>query len=88
LFGLGMTYEILPARILGILGIAMFWQMLYGTIVYFFQFFNAGRHHGHSPRNIAMFVGGSNGLWFVMPILGLWASVELIMTDSFAVFGL
>ena len=86
LFAYGMTYEILPARALGILGIAMFWQMFYGTAVYFFQFFHAGRYKGHAPRDIALVVGLSNSLWFLFPLWGLAASVWLIFEDSLRLF--
>lgn len=81
----GMTFEIIPARALGIIGIAMYWQMLYGTIVYFFQFFNNRCHVGYSKAMIASFVGSSNGLWFIFPIWGLWLSTQLIYADSYAI---
>lgn len=86
LFAFGMTYDLLPARVLGIIGVAMFWQMFFGTVVYFFQFFFAKRHLGHSPGNIALFVGGTNGMWFIFPIWGIWVSVLLIYQDSRAIF--
>ena len=86
LFAFGMTFELMPARILGILGVVMFWQMFYGTVIYFFQFFNAGRHKGHPPRTIALFIGTSNGLWFVFPLWGMALSVWMILRDSYALF--
>jgi hypothetical protein len=86
LFAFGMTYEIVPARVLGIVGVAMFWQMFYGTVVYFFQFFNAGRHVGHTKKDLFIFVGNSNGMWFIFPLWGMLASVWLIYEDSYALF--
>lgn len=86
LFAFGMTFPFLPARVLGIIGIIIFWQMFYGTSVYFFQFFNNGRHKGHSVRDILLFVGISNLLWLIFPLLGLWTSVQLILDGSYAVF--
>lgn len=86
LFAFGMTFELVPARVLGIIGIIIFWQMFYGTSVYFFQFFNNGRHKGHSVRDVLLFVGVSNLLWLIFPLWGLCASVRLIMEGSFAVF--
>ena len=86
LFAFGMTFSFLPARVLGIIGIIIFWQMFYGTSVYFFQFFNNGRHKGHSVRDILLFVGVSNLLWLIFPLLGLWTSVKLILDGSYAVF--
>jgi len=86
LFVFGMTFEVMPARWLGMIGIAMFWQMLYGTAVYFFQFFHAGRHKGHSVGNILLFVGNSNGMWFIFPIWGIWLSVRMVLENSYAMF--
>jgi len=86
LFAFGMTFELMPARWLGIIGVIMFWQMFYGTAVYFFQFFNNGRHRGHSVRDVLLFVGVSNLMWFVFPIWGLCTSIDLILTGSYNVF--
>ena len=86
LFAFGMTFEMMPARILGIIGVILFWQMFYGTAVYFFQFFNNGRHKGHSLRDLLLFVGITNLMWFIFPIWGLSASVRLILDGSYSVF--
>lgn len=86
LFAFGMTFELMPPQILGIIGIIIFWQMFYGTAVYFFQFFNNGRHKGHSARDVALFVGVSNLTWLVFPLWGLYASIQLILDGSYRVF--
>ena len=86
LFAFGMTLELMPARVLGIIGLILFWQMFYGTAVYFFQFFNNGRHKGHSLRDLLLFVGITNLMWFIFPIWGLSASVQLILEGSYNVF--
>lgn len=86
LFAFGMTFELMPARILGIIGVIMFWQMFYGTVVYFFQFFNAGRHKGHSLGTLVLFIGTSNGLWFIFPLWGLALSIQMILHDSYSLF--
>ena len=86
LFAFGMTFPFLPARVLGIIGIIIFWQMFYGTSVYFFQFFNNGRHRGHSVRDIVLFVRDSKLLSRIFPLLGLWTSVHLILDGTYAVF--
>jgi hypothetical protein len=86
LFAFGMTFDIVPARVLGIVGVAMFWQMFYGTVVYFFQFFNAGRHVGHTKKDLFIFVGNSNGMWFIFPLWGMLASIWLIYEDSYSLF--
>jgi hypothetical protein len=81
-----MTFELMPPRVLGIIGIIMFWQMFYGTAIYFFQFFNNGRHKGHSLRDLVLFVGIANLMWFIFPIWGLWTSVQLVLDGSYGVF--
>lgn len=85
-FAWGMTFEWLSARMLGALGIAVFWQMFYGTAVYFFQFFNNRNHVGHSAASILAVVGATNGIWFVFPLWALWICVQLIETNSYALF--
>jgi hypothetical protein len=86
LFAFGMTLELMPARVLGIIGVIIFWQMFYGTAVYFFQFFQNGRHKGHSLRDLLLFVGITNLMWFIFPIWGLSTSVRLILDGSYGVF--
>jgi hypothetical protein len=86
LFTFAMTFMFVPPRVLGIVGIIIFWQMFYGTSVYFFQFFNNGRHKGHTVRDILLFVGVSNLLWFVFPLWGLLTSIRLILEGSYGVF--
>ena len=85
-FAWGMTFEWLSARLLGALGIAVFWQMFYGTAVYFFQFFHNGNHRGHSPGAILAVVGATNGIWFAFPLWALGLCVRLIESNSYALF--
>ena len=85
-FAWGMTYELMSARWLGTLGIAIFWQMFYGTAVYLFQFFNNKNHVGHSRASIVAVVVATNAPWFAFPLWGLWLSVQLIQTNSYAIF--
>lgn len=82
-FAFGMTLDLVPARILGILGIVIFWQMFYGTALYFFQFFHNGRHEGHSIRDLILFVGLTNLTWLIFPMWGLASSAQLIVDGSY-----
>ncbi len=87
LFAYGMTFQILPARVLGIIGLVFSYQMLYGTLVYFSSFILNKRFRGHRPFDLAIFVGLSNGLWTVFPIWAIGASIWMIYNDSYALFG-
>jgi hypothetical protein len=86
LFLYGMTFEVLPARVLGIVGLLLFYQTWYGTIVYFWSFLLNKRYRGHSGLNLALFVGMSNGLWLTFPLWGMYAAVVMIESNSYALF--
>ncbi len=86
LFIYGMTYEPVPARALGIVGLLIFYQMWYGTIVYLASYVMNKRYQGHSPFNVALFVGLSNGLWLSFPLWGIAVSIMMIGSGSYAVF--
>jgi hypothetical protein len=82
----GATYEVLPARVLGILGLLACYQMFYGTVIYFSSFVANERHRGHTPGNLAIFVGLSNGIWIVFPGWAMWAAYQLIESNTYEVF--
>jgi hypothetical protein len=86
LFAFGMTFELMPARALGIMGVIMFWQMFYGTAVYFFQFLNNKRYKGHALRDLVLFVGITNLMWLLFPLWGLWTSISLIIDGTYGPF--
>lgn len=81
----GMTYELLPARALGIVALLILYQMWYGTVVYFSSFVFNKRYVGHTTGNLAIFVGLSNGLWLTFPLWGIAVAIALIYSDSYAI---
>ena len=87
LFLYSMTYDIdsiMSPRTLGCIGMVSFYVMLHGTCVYFLSFFLNGRHKRFSAFEVALFIGGSNGLWFFFPLIGVRVCYELIQTNSMA----
>jgi len=84
LFIYGLTFDLLGARALGIVGLLISYQMFYGTAVYFASFILNHRYRGHDPKTVALFVGISNGLWAVFPLWAMGLAIEMIYTDSFA----
>jgi hypothetical protein len=86
LFLYGMTYEPIPARALGIVGLLVFYQMWYGTIVYLVSYVMNKRYEGHTQRNVLLFVGLSNGLWLTFPLWGIAVAIVMIATGSYDVF--
>lgn len=88
MFAYGMTAQgaFLSARVLGMLGLLAFYQMWYGTAVYFFQYINNKRFVGTPRLQVYGVVGLANGIWLAFPALGMWASSRLILDGHFGVF--
>jgi hypothetical protein len=86
LFMMGISIEIMPARALGIMGVIKFYQEFYGTVLYFLSYMLNERYRGKTVTEVALFVGLSNGLWFFFPLLGMYLSIDMIYSDSFAAF--
>ena len=82
----GMTFEIVPARVLGIVGLLLFYQTWYGTIVYFWSFLLNKRYRGHTALNLALFVKMSNELWLTFPLWSMTATIVMIQSDSYSLF--
>jgi hypothetical protein len=87
LFLHAMTFASLPARAVGVVGLLLFYQMWYGTLIYLVSFFRNKRHVGHPRSHIALIVGMSNGLWLTVPVVGMYASLTMIYRDTYALFG-
>ncbi len=71
---------------LGIVGIICFYQMFYGTVLYFTSFLTNRRYEGKTPLEMFLFVILSNGIWITFPLLGIWASIQLVLQGTFDVF--
>ena len=68
--------------LLGFLGTASYWQVLYGTIIYLLSFVWNKRYQNKPLIEVLGFVGFANGLWFVFPIFCLYASYQLLATQD------
>eukprot|EP00967_Tisochrysis_lutea_P086965 scaffold122842_cov40-Tisochrysis_lutea.AAC.2 len=87
LFAISITNPLMPARILGMMGLIKFYQEFYGTVIYFFQYFFNGRHRRCATALTAGVVVPANFIWMALPALGMWASSRLILDGSYQVFG-
>ncbi len=63
------------------LGCASYWQVLYGTLIYFLSFFLNKRHVGRPVAEVVGFVGGTNGIWIIFPVFALYAA-GVILRDQ------
>jgi len=73
----------LSAFTVGIIGITSFYQEFYGTAIYFLSFVMNKRYEGRDTFEVALFVGLTNGIWFVFPLLGMFISYNFLATNSF-----
>ena len=93
LWAICMTYHsLLPAKVVAMIGIASFWQMLYGTILYFTQYMYHKRwkKHCNPTWQILALVVGSNIVWILFPALGIYTAAQMILTpdnkDAYSIF--
>jgi hypothetical protein len=68
--------------LVGVLGCASYWQVLYGTVIYFLSFFFNKRHVGRPIAEVVGFVGVANGIWFFFPLFALYATVIILRDQS------
>jgi len=83
----GNSHSPTPVVLLGFIGACTYWQILYGTIIYFISFVWNKRYKNKSFAEVLGFVGFANGIWFFFPIACLWASYKLLLDrDPISVF--
>ena len=68
--------------LVGMLGCASYWQVLYGTLIYLLSFIFNRRHVGRSMAEVLGFVGVSNGIWIVFPLCALYAATIILRDQS------
>jgi hypothetical protein len=74
--------------VIGFIGTAVYWQILYGTIIYWLSYGWNRRYEGKPSVEVVLFVGLTNGIWFVFPGVALYASYTILATRSVGdVFG-
>jgi len=81
------TFDLLSATVSGIIGMMLFWQLLYATSVYWFSFFIAKRHTRISRRDLYIYIFTLNSPWILFALLGLYVSVRLILENNYSVLG-
>ncbi len=79
---------ILPALVAGMIGMMLYWQLLYGTLVYWIGFFGANLQDGISRRHLYVVVLGVNSQWVLYGLLGIHVSIQLILKGDYGVLGL
>lgn len=81
------TFGIIPAAFAGILGVALFWQWVYVSSLYAVSVWISKEHEALPGTVRWLYVWGPNSIWIIVPLLGLFVSVRLILDGSYAVIG-
>ncbi len=81
------TFEFMPALYAGIVGVMLFWQLVYVTSVYWVSFFSAKRQHKLTRHEICIYIIAINSYWVLCALMGLYVSFHLIVNGDYAVLG-
>lgn len=81
------TFHFLPALWTGIVGVILFWQVMYGAWVYLVSFFVAGRQARISRRELYTYILAPNSPWMAGGLLGVYVSIRLITDGDYSVLG-
>ena len=82
------TIPFLPPAVAGALGAMLFWQWVYVTSGYWASFFVSGRHRRLGLMEAVLHVHAANSLWVLLPLVGLYVSLRLILDGDYGVLGL
>lgn len=81
------TVPFLPAVAAGVLGAMLCWQWVYVTSGYWVSFFVAKRHRQLRLPEALLHVHLANSLWVLLPLLGIYVSVRLVVDGNYGVLG-
>ncbi len=81
------TFLFLPPLWAGIVGVILFWQVMYGASVYLISFFVAGRQRRISRQELYTYIVAPNSPWMAGGLLGVYVSIRLITDGDYSVLG-
>jgi len=70
----------------GCIGLAMYWQVMYGAVIYILSFVFNERGRSFGTLEICLFVGVSNCIWIVFPVFGLYSCFCMLRDGNADVF--
>ena len=73
----------LSALHVGLIGLISCYQAWYGTVIYFLSYIMNQRYKGRGVAEVVLFVGLTNGTWFIFPLLSMVTSYTIVATGNF-----
>lgn len=87
LWNLAMAYpDYYSPLLVGCVGMASYWQVCYGTIIYLLSYMWNKRYVGKTILENVGFVAVANMIWFWFPLIGMYASVRMLGEGDLSVF--
>ena len=83
----GMVVSILPAQLVGLIGVMMFFTWAYTTVIYWISFVNVGRHKLLSRKDNLIYIVGTNAPWVIFSLIGLYVSINIVIDNNFTILG-
>ena len=84
---IAFTGGVRPAIAAGIIGAMLCWQWVYMSSLYLLLAFLGRKRNQVNTRDLYVFLIGPNIVWVLIPIVGLYVSIRLILDDNFSVLG-
>eukprot|EP00037_Helgoeca_nana_P008131 m.72588 g.72588 ORF g.72588 m.72588 type:complete len:222 (-) comp18738_c0_seq1:226-891(-) len=85
LAAIGMTWDVMPPRVLGLISFVVHYQEFYGTVIYFSQYLYNEKYVGQPLLNKTI-VATSNAFWIIAPAIAMWTFYTLIDTNNADIF--
>lgn len=82
------TVPFIPPFAAGVLGLMLYWYWVYSSSVYWWSFFFGGGHRKIGRREMYIFVWSTNAVWIVFPLVGLIASLKILIDGTYGAIGL
>ncbi len=82
------TAGVMPAIAVGIVGAMLYWQWAYSTSLYLVSFFVGQKWSRITPSQFYIYIMGPNAVWVLIPIVGMYVSIRLILDGDYSVLGM
>lgn len=84
----GLTYHFLSAQVLGIIALLFFYQVTYGTVLYWISFIINKRYQQITFKENMIYIVGTNAPWFILGLFGIYTAIRLVIDNNYSVFGI
>ena len=66
----------------------LFWQWVYASSLYLVSFFVGQKWRRITPSQFYIYIMGPNAVWVLIPIVGMYVSIRLILDGDYGILGL